>query len=218
MVKMMLVFLVALVLSTNPVKATDCLSVFASLSSCKSYLGNSLPVLPGTQCCDAATNVVSMADTESLCHCLRQSPISSSFIPSKAQQLPSLCNLNRFVPLTNCLVPSGENNVFPLPPDTPLPPLVPFPPLLPTVHFPCVSVSDSPSGPSSGSACAAATNSAYPVSPVGPHSSSSGRINPCSSRRKNWNLLSFLFIGFVGFLWSADDDKNFEIFYRQSLS
>ncbi|KAL0363194.1 UNVERIFIED_CONTAM: hypothetical protein Scaly_1274600 [Sesamum calycinum] len=138
MVNMMLVFLVALVLSTNPVKATDCLSVFASISSCKSYLGNSLPVLPGTQCCDAATNVVSMADTESLCHCLRQSPISSSFIPSKAQQLPSLCNVNSFVPLTNCLVPSGENNVFPLPPDTPLPPLVPFPPLLPTVPLPPV--------------------------------------------------------------------------------
>ncbi|KAL0442274.1 UNVERIFIED_CONTAM: hypothetical protein Slati_1950100 [Sesamum latifolium] len=161
MVKMMLVFLVALVLSTNPVKATDCVSVFASISPCKSYLANSHPVLPGTQCCDAATNVVSMADTESLCQCLRQSPISSSFIPSKAQQLPSLCNLNSFVPLTNCLVPSGEN-VFPLPPVTvtPIPPLVPFPPLLLRSASPCVSVSDSPSGPVSGSA--------YPAAPVEP--------------------------------------------------
>ncbi|KAL2244963.1 UNVERIFIED_CONTAM: hypothetical protein Sindi_2764500 [Sesamum indicum] len=103
MVKMMLVFLVALVLSTNPVKATDCLSVFASMSPCKSYLGNSHPIMPSTQCCDAASNVVGIADTESLCQCLRQSPTSSSFIPSKAQQLPSLCNLNSFVPLTNCL-------------------------------------------------------------------------------------------------------------------
>ncbi|KAK4439379.1 hypothetical protein Salat_0272800 [Sesamum alatum] len=135
MVKMMLVFLVALVLSTNPVKATDCLSVFASITPCASYLANSLPILPGTHCCDAATNVVSIADTDSLCQCFRQTPVTSSFIPSKAQQLPSLCNLNSFVPLANCLVPS-EDNVFPLPPVTPLPPLVPFPPLLPAPLHP----------------------------------------------------------------------------------
>ncbi|KAL0398807.1 UNVERIFIED_CONTAM: hypothetical protein Sradi_2224000 [Sesamum radiatum] len=148
MVKMMLVFLVALVLSTSPVKATDCVSVFASISPCKSYLGNSLPVLPGTQCCDAATNVVSMADTESLCRCLRQSPISSSFIASKAQQLPGLCNLNSFVPLTNCLYSYSLSTAGSVSPSSYGP------------ASPCVSVSDSPSGPVSGSA--------YPTAPVDP--------------------------------------------------
>ncbi|KAL0442971.1 UNVERIFIED_CONTAM: hypothetical protein Slati_2019800 [Sesamum latifolium] len=148
MVKMMLVFLVALVLSTNPVKATDCVSVFASISPCKSYLANSHPVLPGTQCCDAATNVVSMADTESLCQCLRQSPISSSFIPSKAQQLPSLCNLNSFVPhQLPCPVwrerfSSAASYSYSHSTAGSISPSASYVPA-----SPCVSVSDSPSGP-----------------------------------------------------------------------
>lgn len=101
---MMVVFLLALVLRTTPVKAVDCVSVISSIFPCTNFLGNPNPILPGTQCCDAATNVVSNGDdVDTLCRCLRQNPLSSGFLPSKAQQLPNVCNLSSFLPLVNCL-------------------------------------------------------------------------------------------------------------------
>ncbi|KAL6546782.1 hypothetical protein OROMI_022503 [Orobanche minor] len=144
------VFLLALILSTNPVESTDCLSVGANILQCRNYLQNPESVImqPGDQCCHAANNIVDAGNnnnnvnggddnTDSLCECLRQNPLVSGFLPSKAQQLPILCNLPGFSPLVNCLVPSLETsvtkNIIPFPPLTPglFPPLIPFPPLTP---------------------------------------------------------------------------------------
>ncbi|KAL6573826.1 hypothetical protein OROHE_001368 [Orobanche hederae] len=109
------VFLLALILSTNPVESTDCLSVGANILQCRNYLQNPESVImqPEDQCCHAANNIVDARNnningddnTDSLCECLRQNPLASGFLPSKAQQLPILCNLAGFSPLVNCLRP-----------------------------------------------------------------------------------------------------------------
>ncbi|KAL6567517.1 hypothetical protein OROGR_001185 [Orobanche gracilis] len=109
------VFLLALILSTNSVESTDCLSVAANILQCRNYLQNpESMIMPGDQCCHAATNIVDSGnnnnningdDTDSLCQCLRQNPLASGFLPSKAQQLPILCNLAGFSSLVNCLCP-----------------------------------------------------------------------------------------------------------------
>ncbi|KAK6124514.1 hypothetical protein DH2020_041747 [Rehmannia glutinosa] len=130
LMSILVVFSMAFFLSTNSVKATDCVSVLANIFPCMNYLGNVIPITPGNKCCDAASNIVKTRDSiNNLCQCFKQNPLASGFLPSKAQQLPNLCNLtSSFLPLVNCLVPSGQIGV-PLPPLTPLPPLIPVPPL-----------------------------------------------------------------------------------------
>ncbi|KAL8032903.1 hypothetical protein ABFX02_13G127800 [Erythranthe guttata] len=134
----MVVFLMGLVLTANPVKAIDCLSVFSSFLPCANFLGNFLPILPGNQCCSSVGSLVGNGDIESLCQCFRLNPLGSGFLPSKAQQLPDLCSVATFLPLVKCLIPSGENAI-PLPPATiPLSPVFELPPVEPTVPLPPV--------------------------------------------------------------------------------
>ncbi|KAG8385774.1 hypothetical protein BUALT_Bualt03G0080200 [Buddleja alternifolia] len=132
LVSMIVVCLVARLLSTSRASPIDCGAVLANILPCSNYLGNFFPIVPGVQCCNGANSVVETGDTDSLCQCFRLNPLASGFLPSKAQQLPNLCNITSFLPLANCLIPSSNGAIpIPLPPLIPIPPVVPLPPFFP---------------------------------------------------------------------------------------
>ncbi|KAL8461485.1 hypothetical protein ACS0TY_032819 [Phlomoides rotata] len=141
---MIMLFLLALVLTTSPAKAIDCKSAISNVFSCSNFLKNPYTTVPESSCCNAARNLIGLGDTDSLCKCIQ--PIASQFLPLKAQQLYDLCNLGAaFFPLVKCLSPPFESTdglPFALPPlPFPLPPLpkIPLPPLpfpLPPLSFP----------------------------------------------------------------------------------
>ncbi|XP_073148676.1 non-specific lipid-transfer protein 3-like [Henckelia pumila] len=120
MILMVVLCLMALVQSPVPVAAIDCATIMESMFPCSSYLSNFLPLMPGIQCCNGANTVATAGDTDSLCKCLRSSPLSPVFLPAKAQKLPNLCNLSGFLPLVKCLLPSS--NPVPIPRVIPIPP------------------------------------------------------------------------------------------------
>ncbi|KAL2475708.1 non-specific lipid-transfer protein-like [Abeliophyllum distichum] len=114
----MVICLVVLVLSSSPVYAVDCKNVLANLVPCLTYLAKFLPITPGDQCCKSINSIFGMDDINSLCQCLRLNPLRYGFLPSKAHQLPKLCNFSSFLPLVNCIIPSINDG-------TPLNPLAP---------------------------------------------------------------------------------------------
>ncbi|KAL8469037.1 hypothetical protein ACS0TY_032027 [Phlomoides rotata] len=147
---MIMLFLLALVLTTSPAKAIDCKSAISNVFSCSNFLKYPYTTVPESSCCNAARNLIGLGDTDSLCKCIQ--PIASQFLPLKAQQLYDLCNLGpAFLPLVKCLSPPFESTdglPFALPPlPFPLPPLpkIPLPPLaFPLPPFP---LQDSPLSP-----------------------------------------------------------------------
>ncbi|KZV32522.1 non-specific lipid-transfer protein A-like [Dorcoceras hygrometricum] len=98
-----LVCLMALVHSPAPVTAVDCMTILESMFPCSTYLSSFLPLVPGMQCCNGVSAVANAGDTDSLCGCLRSSPLNPGFLPDKAQKLPNLCNISGFLPLVKCL-------------------------------------------------------------------------------------------------------------------
>ncbi|XP_073279748.1 uncharacterized protein [Primulina huaijiensis] len=112
--------LMALVQCHVPVTAIDCGTILESMFPCSTYLSNYLPLMPGIQCCNGASTVARAGDMDSLCQCLRLSPLNPVFLPAKAQKLPNLCNLSGFLPLVKCLLPS--RNLVPIPKVIPTPP------------------------------------------------------------------------------------------------